>query len=59
MSRTVISLQIHIIAWRNFENIHRKMFFQTNHIKQDSTKNYLAFAKPNRVSKYALSVQKL
>ena len=35
------------------------MFFQTNYMKQDSTKDHLALAKTNRVSKYILSVQKV
>ena len=35
------------------------MFFQKNYVEQDSTKNHLALAKTNRVSKYTLSVQKL
>ena len=35
------------------------MFFQTNYMKQNFTKNHLALAKANRVSKYTLSVKKL
>ena len=35
------------------------MFSQTNYMGQDSTKNHLALAKTNRISKYTLSVQKL
>ena len=38
---------------------HRKMFSQTNYMKQESTKNHLASAKTNRISKYTLSVQKI
>ena len=41
------------------KKIHGKMFSQTNYMKQDSTKNHLALAKTNRVSKYMLSVLKL
>ena len=37
----------------------RKMFSETNYMKQDSPKNRLALVKSNRVSKYMLSVQKL
>ena len=34
------------------------MFSQTNYMKQDSKKNYLALAKTNHVFKYILSAQK-
>ena len=34
------------------------MYSQTNYMEQDSTKNHLALAKTNPVSKYMLSVLK-
>ena len=38
-SMAIMSLQTHIIHWRKLKKIHRKMFSQTNYMKQDSTKN--------------------
>ena len=35
------------------------MFSETNYMKQDSTKNHLALAKTNRVSKYTLSIHNI
>ena len=52
----VMSLQTHIIHWRKLEKTYREMFSQTNYVEKDSTKNHLALAKANRISKYTLFV---
>ena len=64
---TIMSLQTHIIHWRELEKTHREMFSATNYMEedsikklfgfsQDSTKNHLALAKANHISKYTLFV---
>ena len=58
-SVAILSLQTHIIHWKKFKKINRKMYSQINYIKQDSTKSHPTVSKTNRVSKYTLSVLKL
>ena len=55
-SMAIMSLQIHIIHWIKLEKSHREMFPQTKCMEEDSTKNHLALAKANRISKYTLFV---
>ena len=63
---TIMSLQTHIIHWRELDKTHGEMFSQTNYMEEDSTKNHLALdkilqknkalTKANRISKYTFFV---
>ena len=49
----------HIIHWKKNLKTLRKMFSETNYIKEDASKNRLVLVKTNRVSKFMLSVKKI